>query len=75
VIQYDKLGTCLSDPIAEVPTLESRADELRAVLDAAGSERPAHEFAENIPSARLVEREGVDHFPPSAADADRPVGS
>ncbi|PXX13216.1 adenylate/guanylate cyclase domain-containing protein [Mycolicibacterium moriokaense] len=41
VIQYDKLGTGASDPIVEVPTLESRADELHAVLDAAGSERPA----------------------------------
>ncbi len=41
VILYDKLGTGVSDPIVEVPTLESRADELRAVLDAAGSERPA----------------------------------
>jgi class 3 adenylate cyclase len=41
VIQYDKLGTGASDPIVEVPTLESRADELHAVLDAAGSDRPA----------------------------------
>jgi class 3 adenylate cyclase len=41
VIQYDKLGTGLSDPIVEVPTLESRADELHAVLDAVGSDRPA----------------------------------
>jgi class 3 adenylate cyclase len=41
VIQYDKLGTGASDPIVEVPTLESRADELHAVLDAAGSDRAA----------------------------------
>ena len=41
IIQYDKLGTGASDPIVEVPTLESRADELHAVLDAVGSERPA----------------------------------
>jgi pimeloyl-ACP methyl ester carboxylesterase len=41
VIQYDKLGTGASDPIVEVPTLESRADELHAVLDGAGSDRPA----------------------------------
>jgi class 3 adenylate cyclase len=41
IIQYDKLGTGASDPIVEVPTLESRADELHAVLDAAGSDRPA----------------------------------
>jgi class 3 adenylate cyclase len=41
VILYDKLGTGVSDPIVDLPTLESRADELRAVLDAAGSDRPA----------------------------------
>jgi pimeloyl-ACP methyl ester carboxylesterase len=41
VILYDKLGTGLSDPIERVPTLESRADDLRAVLDAARSERAA----------------------------------
>jgi class 3 adenylate cyclase len=41
VILWDKLGTGLSDPIVELPTLESRTDELRAVLDAVGSDRPA----------------------------------
>ena len=41
VILYDKLGTGLSDPIDRAPTLESRADDLGAVLDAAGSERSA----------------------------------
>jgi class 3 adenylate cyclase len=41
VILYDKLGTGLSDPLVELPTLESRTDELRAVLDATGSDRPA----------------------------------
>jgi pimeloyl-ACP methyl ester carboxylesterase len=41
VILYDKLGTGLSDPVDTVPTLESRADDLRAVMDAAGCERVA----------------------------------
>jgi pimeloyl-ACP methyl ester carboxylesterase len=41
VILYDKRGTGLSDPVDAVPTLESRADDLRAVLDAAGCERAA----------------------------------
>ncbi|GAC1403207.1 MAG: adenylate/guanylate cyclase domain-containing protein [Mycobacterium sp.] len=41
VILYDKRGSGASDPVDSVPTLESRADELRAVLDAAGSERAA----------------------------------
>ncbi len=41
VILYDKRGTGLSDPVDGVPTLESRTDDLRAVLDAAGSQRAA----------------------------------
>jgi pimeloyl-ACP methyl ester carboxylesterase/DNA-binding CsgD family transcriptional regulator len=38
-VQYDKLGTGLSDPLNGVYTLEQRLDELTAVLDAAGVER------------------------------------
>jgi class 3 adenylate cyclase len=41
VILYDKRGTGLSDPVEGVPTLESRVDDLRAVMEAAGSERAA----------------------------------
>jgi class 3 adenylate cyclase len=41
VIRYDKLGTGLSDPIDRPVTLDTRAAEIRAVLDAVGSERPA----------------------------------
>jgi pimeloyl-ACP methyl ester carboxylesterase len=41
LIVFDKRGTGLSDPVAEVPTLEQRIDDVRAVLDAAGSERAA----------------------------------
>lgn len=39
VIMYDKPGTGLSDPIAQLPTLEERAADIEAVMDAAGSER------------------------------------
>src|SRR3954452_1071351 len=41
LIVFDKRGTGLSDPVAEVPTLEQRIDDVRAVMDAAGSERAA----------------------------------
>jgi class 3 adenylate cyclase len=41
VIVYDKPGTGLSDPLDHIPTLEERMDDIRAVLDAAGSERTA----------------------------------
>ncbi|MDQ3820839.1 MAG: alpha/beta hydrolase, partial [Acidobacteriota bacterium] len=43
LILFDKRGTGLSDrvPINELPTLEQRMDDVRAVLDAVGSERAA----------------------------------
>jgi class 3 adenylate cyclase len=41
VIAFDKRGTGLSDPVPEAPTLEQRIDDVRAVMDAAGSERAA----------------------------------
>lgn len=39
VVLFDKPGTGLSDPIPTAPTVEQRADDIVAVLDAAGSER------------------------------------
>jgi pimeloyl-ACP methyl ester carboxylesterase len=41
LILFDKRGTGVSDPVAGVPTLEQRMDDVRAVMDAAGSERAA----------------------------------
>jgi pimeloyl-ACP methyl ester carboxylesterase len=43
LILFDKRGTGLSDrvPSAELPTLEQCMDDVRAVMDAAGSERAA----------------------------------
>ena len=43
LITFDKRGTGLSDrvPQEELPSLEARMDDLRAVMDAAGSERAA----------------------------------
>jgi pimeloyl-ACP methyl ester carboxylesterase len=41
VIVFDKRGTGMSDPVSDVPTLETRMDDVRAVMDAAGSERAA----------------------------------
>ena len=41
LIFFDKRGTGLSDRVAGVPTLEERSDDIRAVMDAAGSERAA----------------------------------
>jgi pimeloyl-ACP methyl ester carboxylesterase len=39
LILFDKRGSGMSDPVAGTPTLEERAEDLRAVMDAAGSER------------------------------------
>jgi pimeloyl-ACP methyl ester carboxylesterase len=43
LILFDKRGTGLSDrvPIDRLPTLEQRMDDVRAVMDAAGSQRAA----------------------------------
>jgi class 3 adenylate cyclase len=41
VVNFDRRGSGLSDPVAEPPTLEQRMDDVRAVMDAAGSERAA----------------------------------
>jgi class 3 adenylate cyclase len=40
VISFDKRGTGLSDPASHAPTLEESVDDLRAVMDAAGADRP-----------------------------------
>jgi class 3 adenylate cyclase/pimeloyl-ACP methyl ester carboxylesterase len=41
IITFDKVGTGLSDRSVDVPGLEVRMDDLRAVMDAVGSERAA----------------------------------
>jgi class 3 adenylate cyclase len=41
LILFDKRGTGLSDRPREMPTLETRMDDIRAVMDDAGSERAA----------------------------------
>jgi class 3 adenylate cyclase len=54
VINFDRRGTGLSDPVAEAPTLEVRMDDVRAVMDAAGSERAALlGFSEGVPMSIL----------------------
>ena len=41
LIVFDKRGTGMSDPVAGVPSLETRMDDLRAVMDAVSSKRAA----------------------------------
>ena len=41
LLLFDKRGTGMSDRFVGVPTLETRMDDIRAVMDAAGSQRAA----------------------------------
>jgi pimeloyl-ACP methyl ester carboxylesterase len=41
VISFDKRGTGLSDRVESLPTMDERMDDVRAVMDAAGSEKAA----------------------------------
>jgi class 3 adenylate cyclase len=54
LILFDKRGTGLSDRVADMPSLEVRMDDVRAVLDAVGSERAAlFGFSEGGPMSAL----------------------
>jgi class 3 adenylate cyclase len=54
VVNFDRRGTGLSDPVSEAPTLEQRMDDVRAVMDAAGSESAALlGFSEGAPMSIL----------------------
>ncbi|HEX6664541.1 MAG TPA: adenylate/guanylate cyclase domain-containing protein [Gaiellaceae bacterium] len=41
LIRFDKRGTGMSDPVSGAPSLETRMDDVRAVMDAASSRRAA----------------------------------
>ncbi len=41
LILFDKRGTGLSDKVSELPTMEQRMDDVRAVMDAVNSEKAA----------------------------------
>jgi pimeloyl-ACP methyl ester carboxylesterase len=41
LIMFDKRGTGLSDPVGGAPTFEERMDDIRAVMDAVGSDHAA----------------------------------
>jgi pimeloyl-ACP methyl ester carboxylesterase len=54
IITFDKRGTGLSDRTTELPTLEQRMDDVRAVMDAVGSERAVvFGYSEGGPMAML----------------------
>jgi class 3 adenylate cyclase len=54
VINFDRRGSGLSDPVAGAPTLEERMDDVRAVMDAAESQRAAlMGISEGVPMSIL----------------------
>lgn len=56
LILFDKRGTGLSDPVPEdqLPTLEQRMDDVRAVMDAVGVQRAAiFGWSEGVPMSAL----------------------
>jgi pimeloyl-ACP methyl ester carboxylesterase len=54
LIRFDKRGTGLSDRVAGIPNLDERMDDVRAVMDAAGSSRAAlFGMSEGGPMSRL----------------------
>jgi class 3 adenylate cyclase len=54
VMMFDRRGSGLSDPVADAPTLEVRMDDVRAVMDAAGSRRAALlGISEGVPMSLL----------------------
>jgi class 3 adenylate cyclase len=54
LILFDKRGTGMSDPIAGVATLETRMDDVRAVMDAAESPRAmVYGISEGVPMSLL----------------------
>ncbi len=55
LIMFDKRGTGLSDRDVGYPTLEQRMDDVRAVMDAVGSERAAIFGTSDYPWAPTVE--------------------
>ncbi len=64
VILYDKPGIGLSDPVPQVPTLEERAEDVRLVLDAAGSARTALlGFSESGPTCIALAAGEPERFP------------
>jgi class 3 adenylate cyclase/alpha-beta hydrolase superfamily lysophospholipase len=54
LLVFDKRGTGMSDPVSGAPPLETRMDDLRAVMDAASSERAAIvAVSEGVPMSLL----------------------
>jgi class 3 adenylate cyclase len=54
LIVFDKRGVGMSDPVSGLPTLETRMDDVRAVMDAAGSARAALVGVDDVAAMSLL---------------------
>ena len=64
LILFDKRGTGLSDRVTDMPSLETRMDDVRAVMDAASSERAAlFGYSEGGPIPVWGDLSGADDAP------------
>jgi len=50
LLMFDKRGTGMSDRVTGMPTLETRMDDIRAVMDFAGSERAVLRLWPRVPA-------------------------
>jgi len=84
LILFDKRGTGLSDRVTDMPSLEVRMDDVRAVMDAVASERAALFGVSERSDVRAFQRHlsltrfGADHarrLPAEDQDAGLPLGA
>ena len=68
VIVFDRRGMGLSDPVSEAPAVEERVGDIRAVMDAAGSESA-------VMSAPRRERRWLATSPLPSLSGSRPRSS
>jgi hypothetical protein len=70
LVIFDKAGTGLSDPVSGIPTLEQRAGEVEAVMDAAG--QPCSACRREVPRRSSSRSPGRAARPPSSCSAPMP---
>jgi len=79
VLVFDGRGIGMSDPIVGAPTLEERGDDIRAVMEAAGSQRAALAgLLEGVPMSVVFAASHPERYAFKAGpstDASRPPGA
>jgi hypothetical protein len=71
VLLFDKRGTGISDFVQGAPSVEERMDDVRAVMDAAGSERAALIGTWTAPRWQLCSRPPTQNGQPRSSSTPR----